>query len=77
MTARDINNKVIREADWVFKDNKIYQINHIQKDGTLEVCFEYIFNTERVIKLEDILFLYPFTTEKIKEPDAYSIEDYE
>ena len=77
MTTRDINNKVLKEANWVTHNNKIYQIDGIHKDGTLEIYFEYIGSINRVIKLDNILFLYPFTVELTKEPQAYCIEDYE
>ena len=77
MTAKDINNKIIREADWVKFNStgSIYQIHKIYKDGTLELWFRYIISNKKVIRSINAVYSNGFAIYKIDPPIAYNITD--
>lgn len=83
MTAKDSNNKTIREADWISYGGRIYQVHNINKTfriGGIIHCtlwFQYIKKFKKVKVLKNPLKIEPTFLTKVDPPIAYNITDNE
>ncbi len=75
MTARDKNNKIIKEADWVESNGRIYQVNYIWRNGYLQCWWSYIKSKSKVCVLNNVKELKSFNCIKVNDPIAYNITD--
>lgn len=84
MTAKDKNNKTIREADWISYNNRIYQINDIIKRKLnnsfsyigLSIYFRYVKSKKKVVSVPNFWVSCDSVT-KVDPPEAYNITDNE
>ena len=76
MTARDINNKIIREADWIKYHNRIYQIHTIHKNE-LVLWFRYKKINSKVFCMHKAKLVNSNLVCKIDPPTAYNVTDNE
>lgn len=77
MIAKDKNNRIIREADWISYNNRVYQVDGILANGVIECWWKYIKSTNKVNPLINIKILKSNTCIKIDPPTAYNITDNE
>jgi len=82
MTAKDKNNKTIREADWISYGGRVYQIDSIVKKSIgnsfiyigVSIHFRFVKSKKKVIKVPNFWLSVDYVT-KVDPPIAYNITD--
>lgn len=80
MTARDSNNKIIREADWISYNNRVYQVNDFIKEDSksipcLILWLQFVKKNSKIKTLKYPLFVLGINVTKVDPPIAYNVTD--
>ena len=75
MTAKDKNNKTIREADWISCNNRMYQVHFIFDKQLIMVWWKYTKKNKKVIRLSRARIILTDSVTKVDSPMAYNITD--